>query len=178
MYSARKSRGFTLVELLVVIAIIAILATIGALVYGNAQKKARNAKRVSDLNTVEQALHLYSTDHDGAYPTTGSVWKSECADGGNLDPNAVIPELLPKYLHSFPSDPRTDRVANTSCYMYWSDGANFKFRDDHIAELSAEDYQAQRNFIDPARDGGTNNCLVDGNDVTAWAVYTDTACSQ
>ncbi len=39
-----NKKGFTLIELLIVIAIIAILSTVGMLVFGNVQKNARDAR--------------------------------------------------------------------------------------------------------------------------------------
>lgn len=49
-------QGFTLIELLVVIAIIAILSTIGIVVFSSASKKARDAKRIKDVDSVANAL--------------------------------------------------------------------------------------------------------------------------
>lgn len=50
--------GFTLIELLVVITIIAILATIGTVVYFNAPRNARDAKRKADIESISKALEL------------------------------------------------------------------------------------------------------------------------
>jgi prepilin-type N-terminal cleavage/methylation domain-containing protein len=64
----RKSglKGFTLVELLVVIAIISVLATLLLLQLGVARSKARDAKRIADINQVRSALEQYF-DQTGFY---------------------------------------------------------------------------------------------------------------
>lgn len=63
-----RSKGFTLVELLVVIAIIGTLATLLLLQLGVARAKARDAKRVSDINQLRSAAELYFDDNGGKYP--------------------------------------------------------------------------------------------------------------
>lgn len=64
--SANK-RGFTLIELLVVVAIIGLLSTFAMVAVNNARSKARDAKRLSDINTIQVTLELYYGEHN-AYP--------------------------------------------------------------------------------------------------------------
>ena len=64
-----KQTGFTLVELLVVISIIAILTTMAMVVYSGLQPQSRDAKRQSDLKTIQSALEQYRADQ-GSYPAT------------------------------------------------------------------------------------------------------------
>jgi prepilin-type N-terminal cleavage/methylation domain-containing protein len=63
-------RGFTLIELLVVIAIIGLLSTIIAAPIQNARKKAKDAKKVAELQATTLALEQYAENNNGNYPTT------------------------------------------------------------------------------------------------------------
>lgn len=82
----KLSKGFTLVELLVVIAIIGILATLLLLQLGVARQRARDVKRIADVNQIRSAVELYYDDN-GKYPA-----------------DITATELV-KYLNQVPSDP-------------------------------------------------------------------------
>ena len=76
---AAARRGFTIVELLIVIVVIAILAAIAISSYGNVQRRARDAQRMSDVSVMRKALDLYRIDN-GAYPPSvpnpgNSTWE-------------------------------------------------------------------------------------------------------
>lgn len=102
----RFKRGFTLIELLVVITIIGILAALTLASYGNAQAKARDGIRKSDLAQVKRALELVKSDCKGAayYPYIGS--------GGVADYNSLAAYLShsfwgdQKYISSQIKDPK------------------------------------------------------------------------
>ena len=105
----RSSKGFTLVELLVVIAIISILATLLLLQLGVARAKARDAKRIADVNQIRSALELFFDDN-GRYMNTN-----------------VMDGLSPTYLTNIPNDPLATCTAGTydgvvsgvlNCYGY------------------------------------------------------------
>ena len=95
----KLQRGFTLVELLVVIAIIGILATLLLLQLGVARQRARDAKRIADVNQVRTAIELYFDDN-GWYPQQVSY-------------TAAVGLLVPKYLTLPPVDP-----LNAGLYEY------------------------------------------------------------
>ncbi|MDO8573537.1 MAG: type II secretion system protein [Candidatus Daviesbacteria bacterium] len=171
----KSARGFTLVELLVVISIIAILSAIGLVIFSGAQKSGRTAKRIGDLKAIQTALEVYYS-RNGSYPTTGEAtgkgvncangqwggaWVSECSLWGSKASDQVVPGLVPSYIVAFPQDPQMDKVASKSCYLYTSDGTDYKLLDHIVSEFTAADYQSQKNLVDPMRP------------TWAWAVYTD-----
>ncbi len=62
-----KSKAFTLIELLIVVAIIGILAAIAVPNFLQAQIRAKVAKAVSNMRSVETGLEMYYLDK-GSYP--------------------------------------------------------------------------------------------------------------
>ena len=67
-----KKRGFTLIELLVVIAIIGILATLTTVSLVQAQRRARDTRRIADIQQVRNALLLYQNSR-AAFPEVGAA---------------------------------------------------------------------------------------------------------
>lgn len=94
------THGFTLVELLVVIAIIGTLATLVLLQLGTARARARDAKRIADVNQLRSAGELYYEDNSGTYPSD------------------ITSANLSKYLTQVPTDPLSGSV-----YGYATDPA-------------------------------------------------------
>jgi prepilin-type N-terminal cleavage/methylation domain-containing protein len=111
--SFKLSKGFTLVELLVVIAIIGVLATLLLLQLGVARQRARDAKRIADVNQVRTGSELYFDDN-GAYPQVATF-----AALGAL--------LVPKYLVLLPADP-----LNISPFIY-----NYAYKGNTKYQVSA-----------------------------------------
>jgi len=116
-------KSFTLIELLVVIAIIGILAAIAMPSISNARAKARDSRRLADLNTLKTAMELYFSDYNH-YP----IWESGCLEAlGNplIEGATSSPAFFTdKYIRTPPKDP----LPNKYCYYYQSDetGGNYK----------------------------------------------------
>lgn len=149
--------GFSVIELLVTISVIAIL--LGITIYGidNAQAKARDAQRQSDLRLVQNALELYKNKH-GRYPAgcngaanwsgqTGTSYACSTAAHGDTyiighdstDPNQVF-AFAPAFIPSLPTDPGT--VSGTEGYVYTTnaDGTVYKFMVKNTVEADQIDY--------------------------------------
>jgi len=98
----KSQKGFTLIELLVVVTIISILVAIGAVSYSQAQKRARNAQRQSDLKKISIALEHYFADHR-KYPTGGPGGQfTNCLAGSSASPCEAPFNV---YLTQTPTDP-------------------------------------------------------------------------
>ncbi|MFH1522591.1 MAG: type II secretion system protein [Patescibacteria group bacterium] len=65
--SNKLKRGFTLIELLVVISIIGLLSSMAFYAFNASRMKARDVKRISDMNQIRIALELYY-DEFNQYP--------------------------------------------------------------------------------------------------------------
>lgn len=76
----RTNKGFTLIEILIVVAIIGILASIVLVGLNPSKKAANDARRLSDLKQVQNALELFY-HKCGYYPAPGaSETGSSCSD--------------------------------------------------------------------------------------------------
>lgn len=70
-------RGYTLFELLVSISIIAILVALATTSYSAAQKKARDAKRMEDMETIRKAAEQFYMLNNSTYCGTVSMnWQA------------------------------------------------------------------------------------------------------
>ena len=112
----KKSRsGFTLIEMLIVIAIIGILASVVLVGLGPVQRRGRDARRISDLKNVQNALELYF-NKCGYYPggleagaVCGSFTQIPYTDtnwGAELVPNLIGSNLG---VRQIPNDPSSGR---------------------------------------------------------------------
>ncbi len=105
------NKGFTLVELMVVLVIISILTGI---VMGNltdSKKKARDAKRVTDLATIQLAEELFF-DRCNSY--TPSIDIDSLTYVCPTNPNVVFGN----YITKIPSDP----LPGSQVYQYFTSG--------------------------------------------------------
>lgn len=111
-------RGFTLIELLVVVAVLGLLALLAGPPAFAAIERARVARVMADLRTVEVALEAYRTDHGRYPPVTVSCMA--------IDAEQVLqlPQELAdgKYL---PDNPRTK--ASTLLEDPFHPGATYKY---------------------------------------------------
>jgi type II secretion system protein G len=126
-----NKKGFTILELLVVVAIIGLLAGVVMYAVNDARKKARDAKRLSDIKQIQNALELYYDDY-GYYPPRNSAVTSienNCnVDSKVFDGNdswcLLMEDLLP-YLSSIIEDPSGRKnLSNPFYYFYDSNNGD------------------------------------------------------
>ncbi len=86
-----KRQGFTLIELLVVIAIIGILSTLAIVALGSARQKARDSKRVADINQISKALELYYSENN-SYPTIITPGQALRSPDGSVTYLSAVPQ--------------------------------------------------------------------------------------
>lgn len=186
----KDNKGFTLIELLVAITIIAVLASMGAVVYSSSLKTVRATKRADDLKSIATALESYKAVN-GKYPPTASTdlangWRSMCtawnAGGVVATANDTIPGLTPTFMQNIPIDPKQDSANGNYCTLYTSnsEGDYYKLLLYRITEFTDNDYKSRPDLVDPVRDGnsaGTGSdptaCTTSdaGTGYSAWAVY-------
>jgi len=87
----KNKKGFTLFELLVSISIIAIMTAVAVVSFGGVNKRARDSKRIADLEKIRLALE--------AAKQVGSTYPSTL--------NALVGTSL---LQQVPKDPKTGTV--------------------------------------------------------------------
>lgn len=85
------NKGFTIVELLIVIVVIGILALLVITTYSGIQAKARNAKRQTDIQSIQTQLEAYFSQN-GYYPSLANMndssWRT--TNMKSLDANALV----------------------------------------------------------------------------------------
>jgi type II secretion system protein G len=102
-----NKQGFTLIELLVAIAIVGLLASIAIFALGPARVKARDTRRVSDLNQLRKALELYVNDRN-IYPPGNEISLGSASYAclneaeGFTTKNCTYP-----YMAAVPADPQS-----------------------------------------------------------------------
>lgn len=65
-----KQQGFTLIELIVSVTIIAVLTVVGVVSFSGTNKKARDSRRMADLENIRIALELYRQGTGSSYPAS------------------------------------------------------------------------------------------------------------
>ncbi|MBI3627439.1 MAG: prepilin-type N-terminal cleavage/methylation domain-containing protein [Candidatus Sungbacteria bacterium] len=147
-----RERGFTLIELLVVIAIIGVLASIVMASLITARQKARDARRVSDIEQIRLGLELFWDANSNVYPTNGQT----------------LTVLQPTYLPTVPKDPTT-----TNIYPYYNCASNNSY---HIgAGLESTNSSVLQNDADIDYQSAT---FCSGNDNVVDGLSTKANCAQ
>src|ERR1700761_1040219 len=92
----KRNKGFTIVELLIVIVVIGILALLVITTYSGIQQKARNAKRQTDIQSVQTQLEAFYSQN-GYYPSLTDMNSSSWLGTNmkSLDQNALIDPSSP-----------------------------------------------------------------------------------
>lgn len=105
--------------------------------------KARDAKRMADMKSLQTALELYLSDNN-AYPSSAG-WRGEIGYGGyGTGASGYVPGLVPTYMSTLPAEP----TKKPDGYLYYSDGTNYKL----LSHVSPETYPAAgQAFHDPVR---------------------------
>ena len=159
----KLNKGFTLIELLVVIAILSILATLMVLAINpaEAQRKSRDATRLSDLATMRKAIDLGIAEGLVLPGTTATHFVGTSAGSRNAaDTGNYMGMDLSKYLSVLPIDPRqtatvvttlsdgtTEVAAGGMVYSFTSNGKTYELN----AFLESTD-----NSAIAGNDGGTS----------------------
>lgn len=133
MLTTDRKKGFTLIELMISIAILGIVASVGLVIYNNAQMIGRDAKRKQDLQSIANALEIFYQQYkrfpcSGTSPnpwmvSTDPGWLSDSIAGSC---NGTGTNLYPSYISPvMPKDPKPGLVTASPAvgqwgYAYWS----------------------------------------------------------
>lgn len=122
--------GFTLIEILMVMGIIALLAAVVIVAINPARQfaQARNSQRISNVNSILNAVGQNIADHRGIFecgagvlPTTATTIKSGGGVGGAGGGSAgydLAECITPLYLPAMPFDPSAPDAHFTSSTDY------------------------------------------------------------
>lgn len=134
MLENNKKNGFTLIELLVVISVISLLSSVIFASLNKARSKARDARRISDLHQLSNALALYVDDikniplsNDCGSARTGWI-HGACVTNTDSPNDIYIGDKMVSsgYLKSYIFDPL---FTSKSCkYYYYTNSAGTQFQ--------------------------------------------------
>ena len=146
-----NKKGFTLIELLIVVAIIGLLATLAILSLTAAQSKARDTKRIADVESLRNGLEEYANDY-ASYPTvtTWALLQTSLVNGTT------------QYLTALPSTPQS--ASATEYYGYATNATGSKYCVMAVLEKSGNQMENQ--------DVDTDNCSTGGT--TVFSSFTGT----
>ena len=138
LYKKRGRSGMTLIEILVVIAIIAIISTIGFLALRGGTRSADDAKRITNLKTIQTAVEKRQVEL-GHYPQQETcVDVATLISDGNKDTKKGMPSTWePEYDEDAHSP--ADKDKGETGYYYVSDPGGTEYR--LIARLEDVDHK-------------------------------------
>lgn len=96
----KQIRAFTVIEILIVVGIVTILATLGFSTYSSVQKKARDARRTSDLEIIRAAIEQYRSNNNDYPPSL--PYPIVAGNEGVCDPSGCASGT---YIGKVPTDP-------------------------------------------------------------------------
>lgn len=140
-FIAKRQTGFTLIELLIVITMIGILSVFFINTASANLKRARDARRKSDLELIRSGIETYRADCN-TYPASITFGGSLVGSG---NPNTCLATNV--YINNVPQDPQ---VAQTYVYSTTGNGTTYQI----CAALEAPPAGA----VPVSCNGGQNTC--------------------
>jgi prepilin-type N-terminal cleavage/methylation domain-containing protein len=158
MFTRTKNQGFTLIELLVVVSIISILSTASLSIYLDSWEQARDAVRLQDMRTINQALIAFYIDNQrfpGEPAVHGGATAHDEIEGGGqmIGVGNPIDGILERYLPEVPRDPAHDAGEG----LLPTAGSSFYYSYDPIHWINPDCY-----VTNVATDANTSSSAVFG----------------
>ena len=156
---ALNRSGFTLIEVLVVIGIIAILAAIVIIAINPARQfaQARNSQRVSNVNSILNAIGQRLADKRGVWEETSACEALPTAssttigsDAANIDLSCLVPTYIPSNL---PYDPGI-------LGAHWTDASDYDTQYSVVASSTGRITVCSSGYNEPSLDNPGTYCVT------------------
>lgn len=173
--AAARINGFTLIEILLVLAVIGLLA--GALTFGSAASSAqsRDAKRQSDLRTLQIAIEAYRSQY-GRYPAgcntvdwsgqVGTSFACPSSSGQYIIGHLPSISFSPDFIPVLPVDARLNGPNSGYVYRTNLEGSVYKIMAMRTVEADTLTYNHAFKRCDYTGLG-----IIDSIDRTGWCAY-------